>query len=191
MPEANLTERQQKWFATIRAGLERDTGKTLDEWVAIARTCPETGHRARLKWLKDSHGLLQNRASQVLSEAFGARMAWNEPDKLIDALWADPASRAIFDAIDGVARRPNEVVQTARKGYTAWSRKVQFAAARPVKGGKAMLGLAVAPDAAARLEAPRNESWSERLKARVLLSSPAEVDAEIEALLKAAWEKAG
>ncbi|HEY5009487.1 MAG TPA: DUF4287 domain-containing protein [Caulobacteraceae bacterium] len=191
MPEANLTDRQQKWFATIRAGLERDTGKSMDEWVAIVRTCPEEGHRARLKWLKDHHGLLQNRASQVLSEAFGSRMAWSEPDKLIEALWTDPASRTIFQAIDAAARQPNEVIQTARKGYTAWSRKVQFAAARPIKGGKAMLGLAVPPDTGARLEAPKNESWSERLKARVLLSSPAEVDAEIEALLKEAWQNAG
>ena len=190
MTDANLTERQQKWFATIRAGLERDTGKTMDDWIAIARACPETQHRARLKWLKDNHGLLQNRASQVLQEAFGSRMEWNEPDKLIETLWADPASRAIYQAIDAAARGPNEVIQTARKGYTAWSRKVQFAAARPVKGGKAMLGLAVTPEANARLEAPRNESWSERLKARVLLTSPEGVDGEIAALLKAAWEKA-
>jgi hypothetical protein len=191
MPEPNLTDRQQKWFATIRAGLERDTGKSLEAWVAIARTCPETGHRARLKWLKDHHGLLQNRASQVLSEAFGSSMAWSKPDQLIEVLWADPASRAVFQAIDAAARKPNQVIQTVRKGYTAWSRKVQFAAARPVKGGKAMLGLAVTPDASPRLEAPRSESWSERLKARLLIASPAEVDAEIEALLRAAWEKAG
>ncbi len=191
MPEANPTERQRKWFATIRAGLERHTGKSMDEWVAIARTCPETGHRARLKWLKDHHGLLQNRASQVLSEAFGSRMAWSEPDKLIEALWADQASRAIFQAIDAAARQPGEVIQTARKGYNAWSRKVQFAAARPLKGGKAMLGLAVPPDANAQLEAPKNESWSERLKARVLIADAADVDAEIAGLLRAAWEKAG
>jgi hypothetical protein len=191
MPEPNLTDRQQKWFATIRAGLERDTGKSMEAWVAIARTCPETGHHARLKWLKDHHGLLQNRASQVLSEAFGSTMAWSEPDKLVEALWADPASRAVFQAIDAAAHRPNEVIQTARKGYTAWSRKVQFAAARPVKGGKAMLGLAVTPDASPRLEPPKSESWSERLKARVLIASSAEVDAEIEALLRAAWEEAG
>ena len=98
MPEPNLTDRQQKWFATIRAGLERDTGRSLEAWVAVARTCPETGHRARLKWLKDHHGLLQNRASHVLSEAFGSSTAWSEPDKLIEALWADPASRAVFQA---------------------------------------------------------------------------------------------
>jgi hypothetical protein len=190
MAEPNLTDRQAKWFASVRASLEKNTGKTLEDWVAIARTCPEQAHRARLKWLKDNHGLGQNHGSQVLSEAFGSRMAWSEPDKLIDALWADPASKAIFQAIDAAARQPNEVVQTARKGYTAWSRNVQFAAARPVRGGKAMLGLAVLPEADRRLEAPKNESWSERLKARRLLTSPEDVDGEIAALLRAAWEKA-
>ncbi len=174
----------------MRASLERDTGRSLDEWVAIARTCPEEGQRARLRWLKDNHGLLQNRASHVLSEAFGSSMAWQEPDTLIAALWVDPASRAIFAALDVAARKPNDVIQTARKGYTAWSRKVQFAAARPVKGGKLMLGLAVAPNVSARLEPPKSESWSERLRARTLLAAPAEVDDEIGALLERSWEGA-
>ena len=190
MSEPNLTERQRKWFESVRASLARDTGKTLDEWVVIARTCPETQHKARLTWFKDTHGLLQNRASYVINETFGSAAKWNEPETLIAALWTDPASRAIFTAIDAAARKPNEVIQTARKGYTAWSRRVQFAAAKPVKGGKVMLGLAVAPEANPRLEAPRNESWSERLKARVLLAEPTEVDAQIEALLRAAWERA-
>ena len=189
MTDPNLTERQQKWFASVQASLERDTGKTLAQWVAIARTCPETGHRARLKWLKDEHGLLQNRASHVLREAFDSGPGWREPGALIDALWIDPASRAIFEAIDARASALPQAVRTARKGYTAWSRKVQFAAARPLKGGRLMLGLAVAPDTDPRLEAPKNESWSERLKARIPLASPAAVNDEVAALLKAAWER--
>jgi hypothetical protein len=190
MPEPNLTERQQKWFATVQANLVKNTGKTMDEWVAIARQCPETGQRAQLKWLKDNYGLLQNRGMQVLNELSGASKAWESPETLIAALWIDPASKAIFEAVDAAARGPNEVLQTARKSYTAWSRKVQFAAARPVKGGKLMLGLAVAPAASPRLEASKNESWSVRLKARTLLAAPAEVDAEIEALVREAWSGA-
>jgi hypothetical protein len=190
MADANLTERQRKWFATIREGLERDTGKTMEEWVAIARTCPETGHRARLKWFKDTHGLLQNRASQVLGEAFGSQIAWSEPDALIAALWGDPASRAIFEAVNARADALPEIVRTARKGYTAWSRRVQFAALRPVKGGKAMLGLAVSPDSHPRLSARGSESWSERLASRLTVETPGEVDDEVEALLRSAWEGA-
>ena len=52
-----------------------------------------------------------------------------------------------------------------------------------------MLGLALAPDAHPRLEPPRNEGWSERLKSRVPLASPAEVDSEIERLLTQACER--
>jgi hypothetical protein len=171
-------------------GLERDTGKTMEEWVAIARSCPETGHRARLKWFKETHGLLQNRASQVLSEAFEARMPWSEPENLIGALWKDPASRAIFEALSSRADALPDTVRTARKGYTAWSKRVQFAAARPVKGGKAMLGLAVPPDSHPLLTVGGNESWSERLASRLTLSTPAEVEDAVAALLEAAWDKA-
>ena len=114
-------------------------------------------------------------------------MAWRDADKLIALLWTDPASKAIFQAVDAAAAA-HEVIQTARKGYTAWSRKVQFAAARPVKGGKVMLGLALAPTPTPA-SAPRNEDWSERLKSRTLLSAPAEVNGEIETLLRAAWER--
>jgi Domain of unknown function (DUF4287)/Domain of unknown function (DUF5655) len=192
MPEPNppnLTERQARYFAAMQASLERDTGKSLAEWVAIAKTCPEAKPRARLKWLKDNYGLLQNHGSHVLSEAFPPEVTWRDADKLIAMLWTDPAATAIFRALDAAARRPNEVIQTARKGYTAWSRQFQFAAARPIKGGKVMLGLALTSDASPRLEAPKNESWSERLKSRRLLTAPADVDAEIEALLRAAWER--
>jgi len=181
-----LTERQKKWFASVQASLERDTGKSLDQWVAIARTCPESKPRARAQWLKDHHGLGVNRAAQILSAAFPSENGWDDADKLREALWTDPASRAIFEAVEAAAKALPEVVCGQRKQFTAFSRKVQFASLRPVKGGKAMLGLALDPTADPRLEAPKNEAWSERLKARMLLESADQVDA---ALLRQAWER--
>jgi hypothetical protein len=81
------------------------------------------------------------------------------------------------------------LVTGQRKTYSAWSREFQFAAAKPAKGGAAVLGLAVTPEASPRLLEPKNESWSERLKAKLPLASPVEVDDEVRALLKAAWER--
>lgn len=186
----HLTERQRKWFASVREGLARDTGKSLEDWVAIARTCLETTPRARLLWLKTHHGLGQNRATYVLSEAFpDRRMAWDKPDDLRAALWTDPASTAILEALEAAVADFDGLVTGQRKGFTAWSRAFQFAAAKPVKGGTAVLGLAVTTDASPRLLQPKNESWSERLKAKVALASPAEVDDEVRALLKAAFER--
>lgn len=182
-----LTEQQKKWFASVRDGLERETGKSLAQWVEIAKTCPEIGHRARLKWFKETHGLLQNRASYVLSEAFPPEAGWSTPDALRDALWTDPAARAIFEAVEAAVLALPDVVAGQRKGYSAWSRAYQFVAIRPIKGGKARLGLALSPDADPRLEpASRTEGWSERLKASVVLNAPQDVDAGLKMLIQAA-----
>jgi len=183
----NLTAQQKKWFASVRGGLERETGKSLAEWVAIARTCPETAPRARLRWFKETHGLLQNRASYVLGEAFPPATGWDAPEALKNALWTDPASRAIFAAVEALVVALPAVVTGQRKGFSAWSRNYQFAAIRPLKGGKARLGLALAADAHPSLEPARNEGWSERLMAAKVLNMPADADAGIAALLRAAW----
>lgn len=185
-----MSEWQRKWFATGRANFEKRTGRSMADWVAIARTCPETGHRARLKWLKDHHGLLQNSASWVLSSAFPDEGGgWDEPDKLRAALWTDPQSTAIFEAVERRVKALPEVSGGQRKGYSAWSHKVQFAAVRPVRGGAARLGLALDPQASPRLVPARNEGWSERLKASTPLAGPGEVDEDIAALLQAAWAR--
>lgn len=186
----HLTERQKKWFASVREGLARETGKSLEDWVAIAKTCPETKPRARLGWLKQHHGLGQNRASYVLSVAFPSeRPTWDNPDEARVALWTDPASMAILEALEAAVAGFDGLVVGQRKTYSAWSREFQFAAAKPVKGGTAVLGLAVEPDTSPRLLEPKTESWSERLKAKLPLASPADVDDEVRALLKAAFER--
>lgn len=188
MVESNLTPRQQKWRSSVRDGLERDTGKPLAEWIVIARSCPESTPRARQRWLKVEHGLLQNRAMWVLDEAFGNKDSWDSPGVLLDALWSDPTSRAILDAVDKAASTNSGTIRTVRKSFTAWSRKVQFAALRPLKNGGAILGCALPPSYAEPLSATRHESWSERLKSRLLLVSPSDVDADVRSFLMAAWE---
>jgi hypothetical protein len=186
---ASMTARQEKWFASILESMERETGKTMDEWVAIARTCPETKPAKRKAWFKEHHGIGTNRASIILGKAFPETSHWADPDNLRDTLWADAGSRAILEAVEAAVAGLPGLVSAQRKGFTAFSKEFQFASARPVKGGGARLGLALDPSADPRLEPPKNESWSERLKAVLPLTSPAQVDDAVKALLKQAWER--
>jgi hypothetical protein len=183
----HLTPRQRKYFESLRASLERDTGKTLAEWIAIAKTCPETTRHTRLKWLKDNHGLLQNHGSHVLSEAF-PDVGWDDVATLRAALWKDPAQVAILGAVEAAVAGLPDLITGQRKGFTAWSREFQFAALKPAKGVTAVLGMAMTPGASPRLAPPKNEGWSERLKSKLPLASPADVDAEVVELLRASWE---
>ena len=126
--DRNLTERQRKWFASVRANMQAQTGRSLEEWVAL-------------------------------------------------------------EGLEAVAASLDAVVQSQRKGYTAWSRDVQFAAARPLRGGRALLGLKLDPSISPRLSpSARRESWSERLTAIVELDDASKVDAEIARLFAAAAE---
>lgn len=186
---SSMTARQEKWFASITESMERETGKTLDEWVAIARTCPETKPAKRKAWFKDVHGIGTNRASIIFGKAFPESAHWSEPDDLRARLWADPGARAILEAVETAVAGFPGLVSAQRKGFTAFSKEFQFASVRPAKGGGARLGLAVEPAADPRLEAPKNEGWSERLKAVLPLSAAADVDDRVKDLLKQAWER--
>jgi hypothetical protein len=186
---ANMTARQEKWFASVLESMERETGKTLDQWVAIAKTCPETRPNARKVWFKETYGIGTNRAGVILGAAFPDKAMWNKPDDLRGALWADAGSRAILEAVEKAVAAMPGLVAAQRKSFTAFSREFQFASIKPLKGGGAVLGLALTLDADPRLEPPKNESWSERLKSKLTLASAKDVDGSVKALLQAAWEK--
>ncbi|CAN5904159.1 DUF4287 domain-containing protein [soil metagenome] len=183
-----LSPRQEKWFASARASLEKDTGKTMDEWIVIAKTCPETKTMARIAWMKEHHGLGMNRANIVMSAAFPTGSGWDEPVKLREALWKDPAATAIFEAVERAVTALPDVVTGQRKAFTGFSRNFQFASAKPLKGGQVALGLAVPLEADPRLAEPKAEGWSERLKSKLTLASAADVDAKLTALIRQAWE---
>jgi hypothetical protein len=191
MGEAVLTERQKKWFATVEANFEKQTGRPLAVWVDILKTgCPETRPKAQAAWLKATYGIGQNHAAHILDAARPAdQMGWSDAEGLRAALWAEPRSLAILEALERKIAGLEGVISGQRKGYTSFSRAVQFAAIRPLKGGKALLGLKLDPAVSSRLtEAVRRESWSERLSAVVELDGPGAVNDEIATLFAAAAE---
>ena len=189
MADDGLTEQQRKWMASVRASLPEKTGRSMDEWVEIARACPETKPRARQQWFKAEHGLGVNYFSFVeheLRTREGSRD--RDPADLAQALWSDPASAEAFRAVEAAVAELPDVIIGQRKGFTTFSRKFAFAAARPVKGGGMRLGLALEPGDLAPAAAA-NEGWSERLKATLALASRDEVDDRVKHALRAAWER--
>jgi hypothetical protein len=178
---AGLTERQKKWFATVEANFEKQTGRPLAVWADILKGCPETRPKAQAAWLKATHGIGANHAAHILDAARPAdAIGWDDAEGLRAALWAEPRSLAVLEALERAAAGVEGVITGQRKGYTSFSRAVQFAAIRPLKGGRALLGLKLDPALSSRLvEGVRRESWSERLSAVAELDGPGAVDAEI------------
>ena len=189
MPSESLTEQQKNWMAKVAASLETSTGKSLAQWVEIAKQNPETKPRARVTWMKANHGLGQNYAMMVLhAEAESRGEKLRDSDNFRATLWGRPGDLAVLEAIEAQVQGFEGLVTGQRTGFTAWSRKHQFAAARPAKGA-VRLGLALPMDADPRLEPAKNEGWSERLLSALVLTEASAVDAGVAALLKAAWAR--
>jgi hypothetical protein len=189
---AVLTERQQKWFASVEASLERDTGKSLAEWVKIAKKCPETTPGKRTQWLREKYGLGVNRIAHILSVAFPEGPNWDDPDALLEHLWKEKEGRAIYEAVAKLVRKEfPEAVIGPRKTFVSFSRKIQFAGILPgPKGsGSAELGLPLPVATSKRLSPMKKRPWAEKHTAILLLKSPKDVDGEVKRLLKLAWEK--
>lgn len=185
-----LTERQQKWFASVEASLERDTGKSIDEWVRIAKKCRETTPKKRSEWLRAKYGLGANRIAHILSVAFPDGPTWDDPDALLDQLWKENEGRAIYETVAKLVRKEFPgVVIGPRKTFVSFSRKIQFAAIIPARGGKAEMGFPLPLSASRRLTPMKRRPWAEKHTGLLVLSSPKDVDAEVERLLKLAWEK--
>jgi hypothetical protein len=188
-PAPPAAPRQQAWFAAVREGIERETGRSVGDWAKLVReTCPVTGHRERQVWLKQTHGLGVNRGGTILQAAFPSDYpGWGDPDGLLNALFVAPADRAAYEAIAAEAAAWEAVTIGPRKQFVGLSRRFQFAAVSPAKAGGLKIGLAL-PEGEGRLAIKRKEPWSERLKSVRALAAGDGPDAGLIADLRAAYE---
>lgn len=179
-----------QWGATLMANLEKATGKTMTEWVKIARKCPHEKVRDRLKWLKDEHGVGQNRGVAILEAAFGGTaLGETDPEELVTQLFRGSFAdqRKIYEKVADFAEGLGEVVVSPRKGYVAFYRLKQFAAIRPSKDGL-LVGLALRTyPRNALLGEIKNLGGGDRVKKALTLKDAKGLSAEAKALIKSAW----
>ena len=137
---------------------------------------------------RSRHGIGVNRAGVILDAAFGAALGWDDPETRVSELWKDKDQRRIHDALVTIVSKFGGVTVGERKTFTGFSRRAQFAAARPTREG-VRLGLAVDLKASKRLSPPkRSEGWSDRNKAVAVLTSTKDIDPELKGLLRAAFD---
>jgi len=172
--------------------LEEKTGKPLAEWVQVARRSGLAKHKEILNHLKGEHGLTYGYANLVAMKALQAeKPAAAEPD-LVSAQYtgAKASLRPIYDRIvDAVRQFGSDVDIAPKKAYVSLRRKKQFGLVQPSTATRVDVGLNLKESSTSeRLEL--SGSFSEMVSHRVRVSSVEEVDAELIAWLRAAYETA-
>ena len=180
-------------MASLIRNLEEKTGQSIDAWIVIARGSGKTKHKEMVNYLKADHGLGHGYANQVAQRALAAIDAPAAgSDELVEAQYSGPkaAVRPIYEALVKEAKRFGPDVDfSPKKAYVSLRRSKQFGLIQPTTASRVDVGLVlkdVAPTA--RLEA--SGSFNAMLTHRVRVATVNEVDSELIAWLRQAYEKA-
>lgn len=146
-PHVSLFEQRgwNQWQRTLVENLERETGRAIEEWGRIARESgiPSTELRRLLRWLKETHGLGQNRGYAVMWFAYPElHSAHQDTGALLDALFKSfPAQREQYLALEDRLVALGEDVQISiQKTQVTAVRHFKFAQVKPARKGL-LLGL--------------------------------------------------
>jgi hypothetical protein len=179
--------------AADKVKLRAATGKTFEEWVALARKKGPKTQRECRAWLQQEHGHKMREAWWIATAAVadGDGPDYASPESLVDALYsgAKAALRPVHEkVIDAALACGDDVIATSCKTMVPLYRKHVFAELRPVSGAvEVQLSLG---DVAAkgRLAAVVKREPGARLSHVVLLKQESDVDAELKGWLAKAYE---
>jgi len=180
--------------ASMIANMKSKTGKTLEQWLAVAKKTGAEKHGAIVKALKADHGLTHGYANLVAHKLLKSD-AGSKADggtDLVAAQYAGPKAdlKPIYDAVIKAARSLGKDVEVApKKTYVSLRRNKQFAIDPSSTRIRVDLGINLKGEpAAGRLE--NSGSFNAMVSHRVRLDKPADVDKDVKAWLKKAWSDA-
>jgi predicted transport protein len=181
-------------LSAVAASIAERTGRSLDEWLALVAGSgiDPLDQNAVRRWLRDEHGVRQNTQWALADEA--ARAAgWVRPsvEAYIDGQFqgAKAALRPLFDVVREAATSLGADVTVEGRGtYVPFVRRRQFAAVAATTA-RLDLGLRLPdPPASGRLQPAKAPGQSTH---KVELWTADDVDAEVRALLHAAYDQNG
>lgn len=191
-PKYKEPDKIRQYMASLEANLEKASGKTLAQWVKIARACPHAKPRDRLQWFKKEHGLGVSRATLVLWKAYGiGSLGSDDPASLVDRLFSAGFAnqRETYEAVVKFVARLGAGSVSPRKGFVALYRLKQYATLKPRKKGL-LLGLALKkyPKVAGLEDLKARDG--DRIRKGLYLSAKKDFGPAAKALLKAAYAEA-
>lgn len=188
-----MTQSPEEMANAMIANIKAKTGKTLEQWIDVARKSGAAKHGEIVKSLKADHGLTHGYANLVAhktlkSDAGGA----GDAGVLVAAQYAGgkAALKPIYDAIINTVSGFGKDVEIApKKTYVSLRRNTQFALVQPSTRTRVDLGINLKSEKpAGRLE--KSGSFNAMVSHRVRLEKPGDVDKAVKAWLKKAYDQA-
>ncbi len=191
----------EQMAAKMAENLKTNTGKSLAQWAKVAKGSGLTKHGEVVKFLKDEHGLTHGYANLIAHEmkgqagaVSGMKASASEGDDLVAAQYAGAKAdlRLIYDAlIKKVKTFGTDVDVSPKKTYVSLRRSKQFALIQPSTKTRIDLGIQLKePPKSVTDRLELSGSFNAMVSHRVRLESVKDIDTEVIAYLREAYEKA-
>ena len=172
--------------------LKDKTGRTLEQWLKIAAATKLDKHGKLVEHLKAEYGIGHGYANLIAQRALQPAGGAAEGDDLVAAQYAGPKAvlRPIYDSLITALRKfGGDVEVSPKKAYVSLRRSKQFAILQPSTATRLDVGVNLkGKPAKGRLEA--SGSFNSMVSHRVRIESDADVNAELVAWLREAYDSA-
>lgn len=186
-----MAKTPEEQIETMIANMPENTGKPLDQWLKIVAKSKLEKHGEICNMLKKEHGVGHGYANLIAHRARGSlepvKADGNPAAGQYDG--AKAAMKPVFDKLmETVMKFGGDIEMAPKKGYVSLRRSKQFASIHPTTS-RVDLGIKLKDvPAKGRLEAAG--SWNGMVTHRVRLEKVADVDTELKAWLKQAYDAA-
>ncbi|MDB5205529.1 MAG: hypothetical protein JWR72_604 [Flavisolibacter sp.] len=182
-----------KGTQTMIDNLQKNTGKTLEQWINIVNKEKLLKHGEIIKFLKDQHALTHGFANLIAHKTKGsdAGSAENQDDLIVKQYEGKEHFKPLYDKlISEIQKFGNDFEIAPKNAYVSLRRKKQFAILQPATKTRFEIGFNLkGQDSKGKLEGI--SSANAMCSHKINLADIKDIDKEVIEWLKAAYDNAG
>ena len=186
------SENIDKATQTQIANIEKNSGKKLDDWIAIVNKSGFSKHGELVNFLKEKHGFTHGNANVVVHYAkqSHAGAAENSGDLITEQYNGKENLKPWYDKIMGEINKFGKDVEVApKKAYVSLRRKKQFAILQPSTKARLDVGLNIkGVPPSGNVEA--GASWNAMCTHRIRVEDEKMINKDLFDWLRKAYEQA-
>ena len=185
-------------YQSTLAGMKQKTGRTLEEWIALADKAGPATEKERREWLQTKHGLGRNYAWWIAEQSVGKgddgtpETYLKQADEYVEKMYSGAKAelRPIFDELLALGRTIGKDVKVCPcQTMVPFYRKHVFAQIKPTTRTRIDLGLALKDTRVPkRLIDTGGLAKKDRITHRIEITSLKDIDSEVKKWIKIAYE---
>ncbi|MBK7172425.1 MAG: DUF4287 domain-containing protein [Bacteroidales bacterium] len=177
---------------TMIDNLHKNTGKTLVQWTEIVNNESITKHGEIIKFLKEKYNLTHGFANLIAHKSKGtdAGSADNQEDLIIKQYQGKEQLKPFYEKLmNEISKFGNDIEIAPKNTYVSLRRNKQFAVLNPATKSRFEVGINL------KGQTPKGKLEAEKPNAmcshKINLTDLEDIDLEVIAWIKSAYERAG